>query len=108
MVAHMYDEHVLMSLVAKRYRHLADNLGRQLERTVGISPVSFDDLIHIADAVEPGSLPERVQTHGLTVNGSSDSKAGMETPALSRCRDQPILQPQRDSNPCRHLERVVS
>jgi DNA-binding MarR family transcriptional regulator len=50
----MHDERIqLMSLVAKTYRHLADNLARQLEQAVGISPVFFDVLIHIA--VAPGS-----------------------------------------------------
>ena len=50
----MHDERIqLMSLVAKTYRHLADNLGRRLDQAVGISPVFFDVLIHIA--VAPGS-----------------------------------------------------
>jgi DNA-binding MarR family transcriptional regulator len=52
--AQIHDERIqLMSLVARAYRHLADNLGRQLEQAVGISPVFFDVLIHVA--VAPGS-----------------------------------------------------
>jgi DNA-binding MarR family transcriptional regulator len=50
----MYDEQIqLMSLVAKTYRYLADNLWHELEQAVGISPVFFDVLIHTA--VAPGS-----------------------------------------------------
>jgi MarR family 2-MHQ and catechol resistance regulon transcriptional repressor len=50
----MHDERIqLMSLVAKTYLHLADNLGRRLDKAVDISPIFFDVLIHIA--VAPGS-----------------------------------------------------
>ena len=50
----MHDERIqLMSLVAKTYRYLADNLWHELEQAVGISPAFFDVLIHIA--VAPGS-----------------------------------------------------
>jgi hypothetical protein len=34
----MHDERIqLMSLVAQTYRHLSDNLGRDLEQAVGVS-----------------------------------------------------------------------
>jgi DNA-binding MarR family transcriptional regulator len=53
-LAQIHDDRLqLMRLVAKTYRYLAYNLTRQLEQTVGISPVFFDVLIHIA--VAPGS-----------------------------------------------------
>jgi DNA-binding MarR family transcriptional regulator len=45
------DDHIrLMSLVERTHRHLTDNLGRELEKAVGIPPVFFDVLIHIAAA----------------------------------------------------------
>jgi DNA-binding MarR family transcriptional regulator len=50
----MHDERIeLISLVVQTYRRLTNNLGRELEEAVGISPVFFDVLIHVAAA--PGS-----------------------------------------------------
>lgn len=50
-LAQLHDERIrLMSLVAHTYRHLADNLGRELELAVGIPPIFFDVLVHVAAA----------------------------------------------------------
>jgi MarR family transcriptional regulator, 2-MHQ and catechol-resistance regulon repressor len=51
MPAQTDDERIsLMSLVVRAHRHLTDNLGRELEQAVGIPPVFFDVLIHVAAA----------------------------------------------------------
>jgi DNA-binding MarR family transcriptional regulator len=39
-----------MGLVVRTYRHLTDNLARELEQAVGITPAFFDVLIHVAAA----------------------------------------------------------
>jgi DNA-binding MarR family transcriptional regulator len=50
-LAQLHDERIrLMSLVAHTYRHLADNLGRELELAVGIPPIFFDVLVHVTAA----------------------------------------------------------
>jgi len=40
----------LMRMVVQTHRHLSDTLGRELQQAVGISPVFFDVLIHVAAA----------------------------------------------------------
>ena len=51
MLAQIHDDHIrLMSLVVRTYRYLTDNLARELEQAVGIPPVFFDVLIHVAAA----------------------------------------------------------
>ncbi|HWE66287.1 MAG TPA: MarR family transcriptional regulator [Acidimicrobiales bacterium] len=42
----------LMGLIVRSHRNLTDQLGRELERTVGIPMVWFDVLIHIGGAAE--------------------------------------------------------
>jgi DNA-binding MarR family transcriptional regulator len=39
-----------MSLVVHTYRHLANNLARELELAVGIPPIFFDVLVHVETA----------------------------------------------------------
>jgi DNA-binding MarR family transcriptional regulator len=40
----------LMRMVVQTHRQLSDTLGRELQQAVGISPVFFDVLIHVAAA----------------------------------------------------------
>ena len=51
MSAALQDERTrLMRMVVQTHRHLSDTLGRELQQAVGISPVFFDVLIHVAAA----------------------------------------------------------
>jgi DNA-binding MarR family transcriptional regulator len=91
-LAQMEDERIrLMRLVVHVSRHLTDNLGLELQQAVGIPPVFFDVLIHVAAA--PGgrltmsqlsadvafttggvtSLVDRVVDAGLVVRENSPS-----------------------------------
>jgi DNA-binding MarR family transcriptional regulator len=79
-LAQMHDERIqLMSLVVQTYRHLSDNLGRDLEQAVGVSPVFFDVLIHVAAA--PGSR--------LTMSRLS-SQVALTTGGMTRVVDRMV------------------
>ena len=60
----------LMNLVVRTYRHLTDNLARELDQAVGIPPVFFDVLIHVGAAPEARLTMSRLSTDvALTTGG---------------------------------------
>ena len=60
----------LMGLLVRSHRRLADLLGRELERSVGIPLVWFDVLIHIGGADEGRLTMSRLSTEvALTTGG---------------------------------------
>src|SRR5690348_2601468 len=59
-----------MSLIVQAYRHLSDNLERELEQAVGIPPVFFDVLVHVAAAPEGRQTMSRLSEEmGLSTGG---------------------------------------
>src|SRR5262249_28052906 len=71
-LAQMHDERIrLMSLVVRTYRHLTDNLARELDQAVGIPPVFFDVLLHVAAA------PRNRQTMSRLSEEVALTKGGM-------------------------------
>ena len=73
LLAQLHEERVyLMSLVAQTYRHLSDNLERELKQAVGIPPVFFDVLVHVAAAPAGRQTMSRLSDEiGLSTGGTT-------------------------------------
>ena len=65
------DERIrLMGLIVRTHRRLNDNLGRELEQSVGIPMVFFDVLIHVGCAPDGRLTMSRLSNHvALTTGG---------------------------------------